>query len=393
MDPVLFGGEAAIATENDNSSSGGAYAYLNYIFYDKNFEDVAKGGFDRTTTSGGNAFESLDLQFIPEKEGYLFVYVSNEEPVARDVYFDDLKIVHKQSIIAQTDSYYPFGLSHGNMSYVREGRGKNQFLYNGKELVEGFDLGWYDYGARNYDATLGRLFTQDRFAEKYYNMNPYQYGANNPITYVDINGDSLTTSAQAQAEKLKNYAEDKIKANNEKMTENAGKGWSEKKLARNNEKLQDENTRYENAINEIGTLESSTQWYNFIDAASEGKGEAGRMTYNEKTEHIDITVNLSQFGLGEVAHEFKHAYQFETGDIVMSLESGNALGALDDIFDEGDANKRSNLFGSTTFTPTSGSKVRTFLRNEGMVNALIKVLDKTPAVFRFNGKTYVVNKE
>ncbi|MGB3180482.1 MAG: RHS repeat-associated core domain-containing protein [Cyclobacteriaceae bacterium] len=107
------------------------------------------------------------LDFIPDKEGYLFVYVSNEEPVARDVYFDDLKIVHKQSIIAQTDSYYPFGLSHGNMSMVREGRSKNQFLYNGKELVEGFDLGWYDYGARYYAPDLGRWHAVDPLAEKY----------------------------------------------------------------------------------------------------------------------------------------------------------------------------------------------------------------------------------
>jgi RHS repeat-associated protein len=149
---------------------------------------VAKGGFDRTTTSGGNAFERLTLDFIPEKEGYLFVYVSNEEPIARDVYFDDLKIVHKQSIIAQTDSYYPFGLSQGNMSYVREGRGKNQFLYNGKELVEGFELGWYDYGARYYAPDLGRWHAVDPLAEKYYDLSLYNYVMNNPNIFIDPDG-------------------------------------------------------------------------------------------------------------------------------------------------------------------------------------------------------------
>jgi RHS repeat-associated protein len=188
IDPALFGGEAAIATESDDGSGGGAYAYLNYIFYDKNFEDDAIGGFKRTSTAGANTFEKLTLDFIPEKEGYLFVYVSNEEPVARDVYFDDLKIVHKQSIIAQTDSYYPFGLSHGNMSMVREGRAKNQFLYNGKELVEGFDLGWYDYGARYYAPDLGRWQAMDPLAEKYVAISSYTYVANNPILFVDPDG-------------------------------------------------------------------------------------------------------------------------------------------------------------------------------------------------------------
>jgi hypothetical protein len=33
--------------------------------------------------------------------------------------------------------------------------------------------------------------TIDRFAEKYTSMTPYQYGANNPIKFIDINGDSL----------------------------------------------------------------------------------------------------------------------------------------------------------------------------------------------------------
>ena len=49
----------------------------------------------------------------------------------------------------------------------------------------------YDYGARFYDAQIGRFTTQDAFAEKYASMTPYQYGANNPIYYIDINGDSL----------------------------------------------------------------------------------------------------------------------------------------------------------------------------------------------------------
>jgi RHS repeat-associated protein len=85
------------------------------------------------------------------------------------------------------------------MSYVREGRGKNQFLYNGKELVEGFELGWYDYGARYYAPDLGRFFTQDRFAEKYAGFSPYHYAANNPVLYIDVNGDSLALSGTNDA--------------------------------------------------------------------------------------------------------------------------------------------------------------------------------------------------
>ena len=31
-----------------------------------------------------------------------------------------------------------------------------------------------------------------RFSEKYYDLSPYQYGANNPVNNIDINGDSIT---------------------------------------------------------------------------------------------------------------------------------------------------------------------------------------------------------
>ena len=67
----------------------------------------------------------------------------------------------------------------------------NDYLYNGKELQDDFGLGWYDYGARMYDPTIGVFTGTDRFADKYSNMTPYQYGGNNPIKYIDVNGDSL----------------------------------------------------------------------------------------------------------------------------------------------------------------------------------------------------------
>jgi hypothetical protein len=44
---------------------------------------------------------------------------------------------------------------------------------------------------RMYDPALGRWWVVDRLAEKYYNMSPYNFVANNPILYVDPNGDSI----------------------------------------------------------------------------------------------------------------------------------------------------------------------------------------------------------
>ena len=68
----------------------------------------------------------------------------------------------------------------------------NRYRYNGKELNE--DLGLYDYGARWYNPAIARFTSIDRFAAKYSFQTPYAYAANDPIKYIDVNGDSIWIS-------------------------------------------------------------------------------------------------------------------------------------------------------------------------------------------------------
>ena len=68
---------------------------------------------------------------------------------------------------------------------------KYKYEYNGKEFQGEFSLNWNDYGARNYDASLGRWVNLDALAEKYVSFSPYIYVADNPTKFVDKNGEKI----------------------------------------------------------------------------------------------------------------------------------------------------------------------------------------------------------
>jgi len=68
---------------------------------------------------------------------------------------------------------------------------EHPYTYNGKEEQKELGLNWLDYGARNYDASLGRWFGIDPMAGKWATYSPYNYTLNNPVVFVDPNGEDV----------------------------------------------------------------------------------------------------------------------------------------------------------------------------------------------------------
>jgi RHS repeat-associated protein len=66
---------------------------------------------------------------------------------------------------------------------------QSDFKFSGKEFNS--QTGLNDFGWRRQDPIIGRMWGIDRFSEKYYGLSPMQFAGNNPISNIEVNGDSL----------------------------------------------------------------------------------------------------------------------------------------------------------------------------------------------------------
>ncbi len=99
--------------------------------------------------------------------------------------------IESASEIIEEKNYYPFGLKHKGYNNIVKPLGNSvaqKFGYNGKELNDELGIQWYDFGARNYDASLGRWMNLDPLAEQMRRHSPYNYAFDNPIYFIDPDG-------------------------------------------------------------------------------------------------------------------------------------------------------------------------------------------------------------
>ena len=144
------------------------------------------GGATTTTDYCGNViYENGVQKLLLTEEGYVTLSDGKYHYYLKDHQGNNRVVINQSGTVEETNHYYPFGgvfASTGNAQ---------PYKYNGKEYDSKRGLNRYDYGARMYDAALGRFTTNDSFSEKYHSLSPYQYGANNPVGNIDVNGDSI----------------------------------------------------------------------------------------------------------------------------------------------------------------------------------------------------------
>ena len=224
--------------------AGGNITYVYNALGQKVSKTVSNSTISPATTSntqyfGGFQYNNSILQFFPTAEGYVkntvvsgantYDYIFN--------YTDHLGNIRLSYGIApgtqlltifEENNYYPFGLKHGNYNNLLKSivnlkdvafldtpldvkaakaipigpdtpksdsstvaNSGYQYKYNGKELQDELGLNMYDYGARNYDAAIGRMNNMDALGENYYPISPYSYALNNPNYFIDPDGNYI----------------------------------------------------------------------------------------------------------------------------------------------------------------------------------------------------------
>ena len=151
----------------------------------KKLRTVHQAGDTNTTTDycGNVIYENGIAKTLLVEGGYVSFSDNKYHYYIQDHQGNNRVVADENGNIEEVNHYYPFGGTFASSSSSVQA-----YKYNGKELDRKNGLDWYDYGARHYNAALGRWHVVDPMAEKYYSLSSYGYCNNNPIRYIDPTG-------------------------------------------------------------------------------------------------------------------------------------------------------------------------------------------------------------
>jgi RHS repeat-associated protein len=113
-------------------------------------------------------------------------------------------VSHFIAEVVTAQDYYAGGMQIPGRKYSSPASTGYRYGFNKKEKADEISIGDYDFGDRIYDSRVQRFLSQDRFTSKFPEQSPYSASGNNPVNYIDVNGDFKFDPKQLKEIK-KNY--------------------------------------------------------------------------------------------------------------------------------------------------------------------------------------------
>ena len=200
--------------ENNSSGSTQPKAYLHVLLFNEQFQFDNANSYVQQIGTTSNVVATLTQTVTVKKNGYAYIYFSNESN--NDVYFDNFKLTDVRGQILEESHYYPFGLTMSAISSkaISFGQPDNHKKYNGIEFDEDLSIEEYEAYYRNLDPQIGRWWQIDPKCEASINpdaveqdetipeglesVSPYASMSDDPAKHSDPLGDAPCCAVAAE---------------------------------------------------------------------------------------------------------------------------------------------------------------------------------------------------
>jgi hypothetical protein len=266
----------------------------------------------------------------------------SDMPLGKDVTGSDTLAEYYVAVVHSAQFYYDFGWGMPDRNY--QSSLGYRFGFNGQEKDPDIADGHTTALFWEYDSRVAKRWNVD--PRPVVSISPYAVYEGNPIRNNDVLGDTIRTvgyNAKNGFEALKNHA---------------------KTILQNPDAPEISRQAASDLLNELEILDKSSVNYliKFEEPHNtEGKemGAGGFVSPNKKDKSfntIDVVVymhsyfeNESQY-IGRLAHELKHAFQFEEGKLAFNFNSKYFSPYLYDIKDENESYQRQRDLGIENFS-------------------------------------------
>jgi len=258
----------------------------------------------QTDYCGNVIYENGALSRILVDDGYITM---NGTTPTYHYYIQDHqgnnRVVFNQSgTVEQTNHYYSFGMTFG------EGldNSDNRYKYNDKELDRMHGLDLYDYGARHYDAAIGRWETVDPLCENHPEVSPYVFCSNNPVNRVDLIGlddYSVNRNGKIFLVKVTDDKTDRLIAlgKNDKIEYDKDGNMTNKSTLVNKGVLDNQKESGETTYMSVKGNKQAKGLFQFLGENT--NVEWGRISYGKNSNYITTNNNPYDNGLETIAYE------------------------------------------------------------------------------------------